>query len=61
MKITLVKASVYIFFFLHCYKFKTSIPDVVIYNSCANALQTYLDTVLFFGEYTYVSSEYTLY
>jgi len=59
MKIILVKASVCIF--LHCYKFKASIPDVVIYNCRANALQTYLDTVLFFRVYTYVSSEYTVY
>jgi len=59
MKITLVKASVCIF--LHCYKFQASIPDVVINNSGANALQIYLDTIIFFREYTYVSSEYISY
>jgi hypothetical protein len=59
MKITLVKASVCIF--LHCHKFKTSVPDVIIYNTGAKDLQTHLDTVQFFRDYTYVSSEYTSY
>jgi hypothetical protein len=58
MKIIL-NASVCISFY--CYKFQASIPDVVINNSGENALQTYLDAVLFFREYTYVSSEYTSY
>jgi len=38
-----------------------SIPEVIVHNSGANALQTYLDTVLFLREYTHVSSEYTSY